>query len=309
MFFRHRFSVLLLLVATLAVPISCYSQATTSATDSQLRWKFKKGQKYRVEMTQLMQQNMMMQNQPMDTENNSNTTMTWTVTDVSEDGMASIEATIDRMTIDMKTPMGEFKIDSNEKNDPPGMAQQIGAAIRPMIGVKMQQKVDARGKVHDVVIPEEALAGLPQGPAAGAVMDKNQMQEMITKFSAEFPVKALEVGDTWEQTSKASSPIGELTASSTYNYEGITTIDNKLLHRIGVSMEMAFPDKPNAMGIVVKVVEQDTKGTMFFDQQEGQLVNSEVEQAMKLSISVATHEMQQDIKTTMKILFTDITGQ
>ena len=302
---------LILLASAIAIVVcsaDCFAQGTATATDTKLRWKFTKGQKYRLEMKQDMTQNMVMQDQPMETSNKTTTYMTWEVTDVDDAGSAMIESVVERMTMSMNTPMGQFDIDTDNKEDPPGMGAQVAASIRPMIGVTFSQKMDTRGKISDVVIPEAALAGMKK-QMGGMGMSSDQLTEMTTKVSPVFPEGELEIGKTWNQVSESSSPVGKIKVDNTYKYEGTTTVNDELVHRIGIVTKMAFPDEPNEMGMQIKVTDEDTKGTLYFSQTKGQLLKSEVDQNVTMNIKAAGHEIVQDMKQKVTATFTDITGQ
>jgi hypothetical protein len=288
--------------ATIAASV-CSAQAT--ATDSKIRWKFKAGQKYKLEMKQQMTQSMTVQGNPMKTTNDTTTYMTWNVKDVDQDGVALIESTVERMTMSMNTPMGKVEIDSDNEQDAPGMATQIGSVIRPMVGVKMTQKMTPRGEISDVEIPDEALAGLKKSPMGESAMNADQIKEMSTKVSPIFPEGDLKIGDTWNQSSENSLPIGKIKIDNTYKYEGTTTVDDRLAHRIGITMKMDFPA---AEGVDIKVTDQDTKGTLFFDQQQGKIIKSEVDQDMTLHITAGGHEMDQRIEQKMTATFTEVSG-
>jgi hypothetical protein len=279
--------------------------ATATATDAKLRWKFTKGKKYRLEMKQDMTQNMMMQNQPMETSNKTTTYMTWEVVDVDEAGTAAIESKVERMTMAMNTPMGQFDIDTDEKEDPPGMGAQIAASIRPMIGVTFSQNMDTRGKISDVVIPEGALAGM-KNQMGGMGMSADQLKEMTSKVSPVFPEEDMEIGKSWNQVSESNSPVGTIEVDNTYKYEGTTTVGDELVHRIGIVTKMAFPAEPNEMGMMIKVTEQDTKGTLYFSQTKGQLMKSEVDQDMTMNITAAGHDIVQKMKQKVTATFTEV---
>ena len=303
--FSKRSLVTLILSCLLTSLAISHSYGLATATDSTIRWKFSKGQKYKLKMNQLMTQSMTLQGNPVQTTNNTTTYMTWDVKEVNDEGVALVESTVERMTMSMNTPMGQVEIDTDTESDAAGMATQIGSVVRPMIGVKMTQKMTPRGAISDVQIPEEALAGLKNSQVGQSAMNIDQIKEMSTKVSPVFPEEELKIGDSWNQTSTTKMPIGSIAIDNTYKYEGTTTVDDRLAHRIGITMKMDFP---KSEGVEITVSDQDTTGTLYFDQEKGSIIKSEVDQDMTLKIIAGTHEVDQRIEQKMTATFEEVSS-
>ena len=307
MFRHHRHMIASLgLVWGTALLCTATASAQATATEAQLKWKFKEGQKYQLKMEQEMTQSMEIQGQPMNTSNNTTTYMTWLVTEVDEGGNASITSTIDRMTMKMNAPMmGNVDIDTDNDEQPAGMAAQIKSAIQPLIGAEFKQKMSPQGEVTDVQIPDGTVADTP-GPTGQMGMNSKQISEMASKVSPKFPTGNVKIGQSWNDKSVSDSPVGQIEVANDYVYEGTTMIDDRLTHRIAVDTRMAFPAGPNAMGMTIKVGEQNTKGALFFDADKGQMVKSEVDQDMVLNIGAAGHDIVQHMKQKVRATFTEV---
>lgn len=304
-FARRRATLLTVLLASCPLaPVAVSAQAT--AQEATLRWKFVKGQKYQLKMEQAMTQQMEMQGQPMKTSNNTTTYMTWRVDDVDAAGTASITSTIDRFVMEMDAPMvGQVQVDTDKEQDADGMATQLGGMLRPLVGVEFKQKMSPRGEISEVNIPDGAFAGM-QGPLGQMGMNAQQIEDMCEKVSPKFPAGALEVGQTWKDQSVSETPAGKVEVANDYTYEGTTTVHDRMAHRIGIETKMTFSEGPNALGMTIKVTEQDTTGAMFFDVEKGQMIESDVDQKMQLKITAAGHDIQQRMQQKVHATFTEV---
>ena len=72
---------------------------------------------------------------------------------------------------------------------------------------------------------------------------------------------------------------------------------------------MNFPAEPNDMGVLIKVTEEDTTGTLYFSQQKGQLMKSEVDQDMTMNITAAGHEIVQKMEQKVTATFSEASAE
>ena len=229
--------------------------------------------------------------------NTTKTWMTWECADVT-DGIASIESTIDRMTMDMVTPSGPIQFDSDNKEDSP-QAAAIGQSVRGLIGKKMTQTMNDRGEVLKVELGE---AGEAIGNLGGPQMSE-MVKQMSKQASLTFPEKALKVGDSWNEVADTPSPAGQVRVTRTFTYKGMGAAERKNLHHFDVDLKMEFTAPPG--GAQVDVVEQSTKGNLYFDEAEGRVVDSEVLQNVKMRISTGGQQIDQTLNQTIKMKITE----
>ena len=130
------------------------------------------------------------------------------------------------------------------------------------------------------------------------MMSAEQMGEMMQKISPVFPAKPLQEGDSWNAKSEVKTPVGSMKVDSKYTYEGPVQIDGKELHSIKVEMEMDF-EAPEG-GPAIKFGDQSSTGVMLFDNDQGRLVRSDVEQTFTLKVEAAPGQVLEQ-KITQKM--------
>ena len=90
-------------------PCWCWSRSVRVATaDTELRWKFKQGDKTQYEMKTEMIQDTMAGDAPVQAKMSQTMDMTWEVKSVSDDGTATLNQTIDRVRMEMTLPAGAW---------------------------------------------------------------------------------------------------------------------------------------------------------------------------------------------------------
>ncbi len=257
--------------------------AGESATDSsgvQLRWKFVDGQQLSVVMVQEMKQEVEVAGQEMITKMLNKTWTLWRPESTQADGSTTIASVISRVKLEVDSPgIDNLVIDTDLAAADGGQAAALDAIIRPMVGVKITNRMSPRGEVTDVKIPEDIAAAL-QG--AGGVLSAEQISEMMQKVSPVFPAQGLQEGDSWAGTSAIETPVGKINVKSKYTYEGQVEVESRPLHSIKVEIMMDIEGAAR-----INFGDQDSTGIMLFDNVHGRLVRSDVDQNFSLEVEVA----------------------
>lgn len=265
-------------------------QEPASAADSagvQLRWKFLDGQQLSVVMAQDMTQEVEVAGQAMTTKMLNKTWTQWRPEATQADGSTTIASVISRVKLEVDSPgIDNLIIDTDLPAVDGGQAAELDAVIRPMVGVKITNRMSPRGEVTDVKIPEDIAAAL-QG--AGGIMSAEQISEMMQKVSPVFPEQGLQEGDSWAGTSAIETPVGKINVKSKYTYEGQVEVESRTLHSIKVEITMDIEVAEGAARI--KFGDQDSTGVMLFDNRQGRLVRSDVDQKFSLEVEVAPGQM------------------
>ncbi len=265
-----------LFAASLCVDATGQESATTPV---QLRWKFTPDEIFVLSIVQDMSMNIRIGEQDVKTRASNKTWMDWRTTAVDAKGTATIESKVTRMLMEITNPViGQFTIDTDKPAAETGQAAMIDKMIRPMVGITITNKMAPDGKVTDVEIPEEALAGL------GAMMSADQMSQMIQNISPTLPAEGLTIGQSWEAVADVNMPFGVMTTHSEYTYRGTEMVQQRPLHRIDVNTRIkivAAEGQPR-----LEIGEQSSGGTMWFDQENGRLTRSDVQQEFTIEVSV-----------------------
>ncbi len=286
------------LLSGVTAPLSATAQDRPASGPAQLRWKFGEDEKFDVVMVQNMTTEMDIPGQTLKTTVVNKTWMQWHTRAVHADGSATIDSKITRVKMEVNNPLtGSFAIDSDQEPPAEGQPAQIDGMIRPLIGVTMTNVMAPTGKVSDVTIPEEALAGI-KGVAGGAFMSAEQLGQMIQNVSPVFPEQSLTPGDSWDRSSESTTPVGVMKTDIKYTYQGTMQLDTQTVHRIDIATQMAF-NTPEA-GPRIEIGDQNSTGVMLFDNQEGRLSRSDIEQTFTIKVSVTPEQvMEQKITQTV----------
>lgn len=264
---------------------------------AQLRWKFNTDQNLKVVMSQEMTQDMKVAETTVSSSTTNKTWSKWHTTEVHPDGSATILSEVTRILMTIENPVtGKMVLDTDQPAEEEGQAAQLEAMLRPMVGAEIRNRMSPRGKVSDVKIPDEALAGL-QGAVGGGMMSAEKLGEMMQKVSPVFPEQAMQEGDSWTSGSEVKTPVGNMKVDSTYTYEGPVEVDGRPLHSIRVDMTMDF-EAPEG-GPSIKFGDQKSTGVMLFDNQAGRLVRSDIEQVFTLKVEAAPGQVLEQ-KITQK---------
>jgi len=266
-----------LVIAVLAVAVSATlpTPVLSQSGDASLRWQFPVGRKLEIEMTQRMKNTQKLAGQEMGTAMATTSFMTWEVESFDQSsGVANIKSQINRMTMDMSSPNGEFKIDSDSDKELEGMAKVVGEKLLAMVGKSFVQKMDAQGEVLSVDFPE----GFDQ---ATMMMGKDAMEKLIKNASPKFPEGPIAEGYSWKQETSTDMPggLGAMQIESTYTYKGREKVNDRDLDVIDIDMAMTF-ETPEGSGSAIDITDQSTEGKMYFDAANGHTTSMKVDQSM-----------------------------
>jgi hypothetical protein len=265
------------------------------------RWKMAQGDRFQVEMKQTIKQVITIGDRTVEVPNDTIMQMTWLV-DSAADGTFSITQTFDRIKMSMKGPTGDMEYDSASTEEPTGLTKTISDMLKPMIGAKFTQTMDVRGKVLDVKVPVEALKGFDANPLMKQFFASDSMKEMITKASPVLPDEAVDKGYRWQNKAETKTPVGKMTIDSSYVYDGEEQRDGRVLDKFSVSSTVGFADEPGGLlGAKIKVTDQQTTGTMYFDAVAGRFVENRVSQKLTMEVTVGTSSVNQKLESTVEM--------
>ena len=278
---------------------------TFGAEESPLVWKFQVGDEYHYRMTQNMDMEMSMgaADRKSETSMHQVMDMTWKVTNIDDQGVASISQLVNRVSMDMRAPgQPELHYDTDADEAAAGFAVMVDPLFKAMTAEPFELRITPRGEIKDLKIPQAFAAALKKIPGAammGEMFSDEGFKNMMQQSSLVLPEpKDLKPGHEWTRESKIeNAQIGELTTKSTYRYLGSKEVKGKPFEVFGVTMETEFGAMPE--GLQMEVARQDSQGEIFFDREAGSLESSNLKQDMETNISMAGQEMSQKMVQTM----------
>jgi hypothetical protein len=228
--------------------------------------------------------------------------LTWSVLSVDNDQNAKLQSKVDRLRFSMEGgPIPKTQYDSKEGKKLEGvMGDTLGPLFEALVGAEFTFNVDARGNLSDVQIPaklNEALKNMTAG-GAGSGFSGDMIKQMAQQGALLLPSGTVEKGKTWEQTSQMTLPFGKAAVRIDLTYEGPATLDGKQVEKIAVSPKMSFEAGPNA-AVAIKIKGQESKGTTYFDNKAGLILQSSLTQTTEMEITVAGAVMPQKMTQTI----------
>lgn len=284
-FRRSKFNLLIVALACCFLGTGASAQAQTDGV--RLAWKWNAGEKMIIESVQDVSTDMKIQGQEIKSTNTTKTWMTWEVQEADSEGTGTVKSVIDRITIDMNTPMGEIEYDSSKDEENGPQVEMIARNLRPMIGGEITQTVTSGGLVKEISFGESLKKSFSD--LGGEAMVR-MFEEFTKNATLMFPEEPLKVGDSWERTTTSETPAGNVTLSFTYTYQGLETVESRKLHKFDVDAKMDFATD------TVTINDQSTKGEVYFDAEAGRLDHSRVEQDIDMTVSERGQEIRQSIK-------------
>ncbi len=275
-------------------------QGTISPLQAQtkLRYQFKPGQKINYEMSQTMKMDMKSQNVDISSEMEQVVDLTWHIKSVSKDGTAEVTQKFNDLRFVMKFPTVKVVFDSAKNIEPQG---QVGKTLTPlfkaMVGAEFSMKMDSRGQISDVEIPEEfakQIQSFSQG-GLGDMFSKEGFKRMMGQSGLVLPKETVEKGGTWSQQMEMKSPIGLMNINTEYLYKGQEQRNGTTLEKIAVSPKVSLQPDPKAK-TKATLKNQDISGTSYFNNQTGQLVEVKINQNMTMEIQAGDMSITQEIK-------------
>jgi hypothetical protein len=96
-------------------------------------------------------------------------------------------------------------------------------------------------------------------------------------------------------------PTGTMTLESKYTYEGEDKKEDKTLDKFSVTLTMALEADSRTRGPKIEITKQDTTGTMLFDNAEGFLAESTLEQSVSMKVTSGDTILNQTVKNSMTL--------
>jgi hypothetical protein len=234
----------------------------------------------------------------------------WKVKSVAADGTAQIDLNVNRMQINMSSPLGgDLVYDSQNPGQMAGPVwSQMAPLVEGMLGQAFAVKISPLGKVSDIEMPTkltEVFAKQQQGGnrqggfgIGGGAFTERGIKELIEKSVLPLPEGAAAKDVTWKQHfENAMRGMGSQMTDVTFSFAGPEKVDGKSVEKIAAVTEMTFEAAESPMADV-EITAQEGSATFYFDPQAGYMVQAKGTQTFVMEIT-GNREITQDIKETM----------
>jgi hypothetical protein len=291
--------------AVLATPVLGASPES-AARGATLRWKFKPGETLRYTMEQQTVTIVKTMGQEFKTTLTQTVNLHWSIKQISSDGLVDLTQTIDRVRTKIDSPITPFEYDSETGKAVEGPATaHLVPLLKAMVGAEFSFKMNERGELSAIKVPEKLLETIRQVQPAGGgggVFSEEGMKNLITQSSLALPEAALDNGKTWTLQTKVPVPmIGTMVMNKSYTFHGPDSKEADLM-QIGLNTKVTLEPAADA-NITVKIKSQEGKGDFTFDAAAGRMVASRVNDQMEMSLSVMGQDLDEttDTVTTMTL--------
>lgn len=275
------------------IGLIAFGAGTANAQSQTLRWNLQKGQAFKLSMQQDMTQKMQIpglgpQEMPM----KQDVEMTWNVVEADQDSF-TIEQVVSRVQLSVKSAFMNIEFDSDDGEPKDATAKQMYESMKDVIGKKTIQKMSRQGEVIE-----------SEGDAATAGPAKEMLKNMTGQTALALPEGALEVGKTWDTNTEMNMNGMGMKSKNTFKYVGTEKVDGKELHKFEVTIVTEIEGGPQ--GAEVSVKDQEHKGVIYFDAEEGRLISSKATQKLTMELSIQGQNLEQEIDGTTNVTMTPI---
>jgi hypothetical protein len=280
--------VTVLLAAAAATPARC---------DTVLRWKLTPGETLRFVTQMKMVAKVGNGPAPFTTTSNQTVEMSWVVMSLDADGVASVTQTFDRLRLKMTSPQGVMvDFDSATNGETAGISKALVPFLESIVNKPISVKIDPRGEVSDVQVPQSMLDGMKKVPGMGSFFSG----ETLGKLSGlgTLPEEAISKNDVWTTEAGVDVPLfGKMKTQSKFRYLGSEIRDGRRLEKIGYTQQMVVTPATEQSGNTMKVTDQSVSGTTYFDNVAGRVAESDVTSKMKIEVTTAGMTMKTESET------------
>jgi len=281
---------------------------TMVRAEKKLRWQFSPDQQLKQVMVQNVNIAMKLGERDFSTTMTQTIDTQWKIRSVNEEGVADMSQTITRVQMTLKGPGIAYDVDTDAKEIPDGLGKPIAETLKSLVNNSFQLKMNTLGEVIDVTVPEEmanAIQAAPGGEQLAGTFSEEGIENMIIQGTPSFPEKAVDEGAKWSREfSMKIPPVGTMNIVSTYTYAGVQEGDPPL-DKLTVGLKQSI-DAEGAGGMQINMKDQQTEGTILFDNQAGRMVRSETKQKVTMEISTGGQTIDQVVDQSIEVTFTPV---
>lgn len=291
----------------IALGVCIFSAANVYGQSKVLRWNLKEGQNFKIEIVQEQTQKMNTPQGEMEIPMNQTVNIDWKVSGV-EDEKFHITQVIKRIQMTMDAPMMEMEYDSDAE-EAEGMGAQLAGVIDPLIDAEISFKMDARGNVSDVEIPEDVLEEMEAGSNGmmGAQMfSADSIKQFVNQAGLVLPEDPVSGDTAWSHEVSQDNPMMTMNITSDYKYVGEEEVDGKKIHKISVSSNVELEDVETPFGGSIEIDEQESNGEIWFDNEAGYLTGSKSTQTMIMLMDIMGQEMDMESEVKVEVKVTPV---
>lgn len=216
--------------------------------------------------------------------------------------VASITQTIARIHVRIDSASGASEYDTTSGKKPEGMVQYMGPMLHAVLNKPVRFKLGPSGQIAGLTLVKgkaEEIKKAVGGDELGRLFSEAGIAHLLGVIP--LPEEPLSPGARWPQAVTMSNPVlGKQSVETVYTFQGVENRSGQALARITSTSQTSFPEG-SQQSVVVKILEQNTHGTAYFDPATGRLVESEQEERMRLQVTFSGKIVNQDRQMTRQV--------
>ncbi|HTV40290.1 MAG TPA: DUF6263 family protein [Candidatus Sulfotelmatobacter sp.] len=267
-----------------------------------LKVKWLTGKKYDMEMDLNRSMDMKIPGQPQTQETVTKLTQGLQYSPLKDldSGGHQVELQITRQNLDITQNGKEFvSYDSTQSTpiEPGSPSAPVAAAMQAMMGAPLDYTIGADGTVEKIdgidSMTSRIAAAVPdqrQRASLQQLYDENTLKQ-YGEFSESLPDHPINVGDSWTSSQDINTPIGVITADSTYTFKNWEQHNgHNCVHILITSVIKSKTSTAATIGIVVKIQKGTATGDAWFDPDLGMFVD--INTGQDLALDFTTRQME-----------------
>lgn len=190
--------------------LSVFIFTSCTPKEPKLGFNVKQGEKYKIRQT--IEQKIVQTLEAQNTESNQSMNMEYTydVTEVDQQGVATITTTFDKLIVNISGGGESFQYDSSKEDNG---TNPLGSVYKGIIGKSITMKIDKQGDVVDIQGVDNMMSELINSlnlqdaqakETAQQLLEQNfgdeALRDSFSKVTKVYPPENTKVGESWEDT-------------------------------------------------------------------------------------------------------------
>lgn len=244
------------------------SLAPDASCAQTLRWKFEKGQQYKVVSKQDSVSTTLYSKRKTSVQSSTQIEMTWEVEAVHQDGSATLAQSIESVQVSVGNPAfpdQAIAVDTSSSDKPERNSKKLWQRLEPMVGMKFLVTVAANGDVKTVSRNNGDAVGENLPLATGGLSDldlKAALKQAVVSMAG-FPERELKPGETWTLTDSQDLWGGTVARSRKFKLKSGQTGNSNIVP-IEFQTELKLESLPETEA-GSRIESYDQTGTIRFD--------------------------------------------
>jgi len=275
-----------LLLATLAAALLLPPmQADLAGQEVTLRYGFTEGMELRYELVQSSTTQVPGMG-PLTQEQRQ--TLKIEVLDVDGEGNAKIRQSVERIQLEMATPMGPQSWDSADSAAPPspefaGLAALIGPG--PIVTVRRDGSLADAGDMDEWLRSMVEESDPEMQAMLEQLMSPETIEGMIAQSFQPLGPAAISIGDSWDHTVEVPLPFGRMVSTTVYTLDEVASVEGRRVARLALSGRVGelIPEEGDPMAAMIQLEGGDISGDAEFDVDRGVFLSTRIETDMNMA--------------------------